>query len=149
MVSPKFYKINSLKSLFHETSLTSTFSERRLPERITLRPDDLRSCKVPAQRYTYGGRPHHVFIGIQGLHHEISSLEARKVTKLHYRDLTSSNDEFSSYAQSIILISTGSTPPPVINETLDLYPKRVTLSKFICEGRPTTTKPTFVVLRAK
>ena len=32
------------------------------------------------------------------------------------------------------------------NETLDLYPEGVTLSKFIHEGRPTTMKPTFVAL---
>ena len=32
------------------------------------------------------------------------------------------------------------------NKTLDLYSKEVTLSKFINEGRPTTTKPTFVAL---
>ena len=32
------------------------------------------------------------------------------------------------------------------NETLDIYPEGATLSKFIYEGRPTTTKPTFVAL---
>ena len=32
------------------------------------------------------------------------------------------------------------------NETLDLYSEGATLSKFIHEGRPTTTKPTFVAL---
>ena len=32
------------------------------------------------------------------------------------------------------------------NETLDLYSGGATLSKFIHEGRPTTTKPTFVAL---
>ena len=32
------------------------------------------------------------------------------------------------------------------NETLDLYLEGATLSKFIHEGRPTTTKPTFVGL---
>ena len=66
--------------------------------------------------------------------------------KLHYRDLTSSNDELSSYAQSIKLISTTSTTHLVNNKTLDLYPEGATLSKFIYEGRPTTTKPTFVAL---
>ena len=35
---------------------------------------------------------------------------------------------------------------PVNNETLDLYTEGATLSKFIHEGRPTTTKPTFVAL---
>ena len=66
--------------------------------------------------------------------------------KLHYRDLTSSNDEFSSYAQSIKLIFTSSTTLPVTNETLDLYSDGVIPSKFIHEGRLTTTKPTFVAL---
>ena len=32
------------------------------------------------------------------------------------------------------------------NATLDLYPEGATLSKCIREGRPTTTKPTFVAL---
>ena len=49
-----------------------------------------------------------VFIGIQALHYEKSTLEAREVMKLHYRDPTSSNDKFSSYAQSIKLIFTTS-----------------------------------------
>ena len=66
--------------------------------------------------------------------------------KLHYCDLSSSNDEFSSYAQSIRLISTRPTTHPVNNETLDLYSEGATLSKFIHEGRPTTTKPTFIAL---
>ena len=89
---------------------------------------------------------HQVFIILQALHHEKSTLEACEVTKLHYRDLTSSNDEFSSYTQSIKLISTRSTTISVNNETLDLYSEGATLSKFIHEGRPTTTKPTFVAL---
>ena len=62
-----------------------------------------------------------VFIAIQAVLHEKYILEARKVTKLHYRDLTSSNDEFSSYAQSIKLLFTTSMTHPVNNETLDLY----------------------------
>ena len=69
-----------------------------------------------------------------------------EVTKLHYRDSTSSNDNFSSYAHSIKLISTTTTTHPVTNETLDLYSEGATLSKFIHEGIPTTTKPTFVAL---
>ena len=73
-------------------------------------------------------------------------MEAREVTKLHYCDLTSSNDEFSSYAQSIKLISTRSTTHLVNSETLDFYSVGPTLYKFIHEGRPTTTKPTFVAL---
>ena len=87
-----------------------------------------------------------MFIDIQAIHHEKSTLEARKVMKLNWRDSTSSNDEFSNYAQSIKFIPTGSTPHPVNNETLDLYAEGATLSKFIHEGRPTTTKPTFVAL---
>ena len=46
----------------------------------------------------YGRRTNQVFIGIQALNYEKSTLEAREVTKLHYRDSTSSNDEFSRYA---------------------------------------------------
>ena len=80
------------------------------------------------------------------LDREKATVEAREVTKLHYRDSTSSNDEFSRYAQSIMLISTPSTIHLVNNETLDLYAEGATLSKFIHEGRPTTTKPTFVAL---
>ena len=89
---------------------------------------------------------HQVFIGIQAIHHEKSTLEAREVTKLHWRDLTSSNDEFSSYAQSIKLIFTTSTTHPMNHEPQDLYYEGATLYKFIHEGRPTTTKPTFVAL---
>ena len=73
-------------------------------------------------------------------------MEAREVTKLHYGDSTSSNDEFSSYSQSLKLIFTTSTTPLVINETIDLLSEGATLSKFIHEGRPTTTKPTFIAL---
>ena len=91
-------------------------------------------------------RTHQVGIGIQALHDEKSTLEAHEVTKLHYCDSTSSNDEFSSYAQSIKLTSTTPTTHPDTNETLALYPEEATLSKFIHEGRPTTTKPTFVAL---
>ena len=73
-------------------------------------------------------------------------MEARKATKLQWHDSTSSNDDFTSYAQSIRLISTTSTTHPVNNETPDLYPEGGTLSKFIYEGKQTTTKPTFVAL---
>ena len=89
---------------------------------------------------------HQGFICIHVLQHEKATLEAREVTKLHYCDLTSSNDEFSSYAQSIMLISTTSTTHPLNTETQDSYRERATLSKFINEGRPTTTKSTFVAL---
>ena len=80
------------------------------------------------------------------IHHENSTLEAREVTKLHYRDSTSSNDEFSSSSLSIKLIITRSATHPVPNKTLDLYFEEATLSKFIHDGRPKTTKPTFVAL---
>ena len=87
-----------------------------------------------------------VLIDIQAIHHEKPTLEARKVTKLLRHDMTSSNDDFTSYGQSIKLIPTTSTTHPVKNESPDLYPEGATLSKFIYEGRPTTTKPTFVAL---
>ena len=67
-------------------------------------------------------------------------LEARKATKLHKHDMTSSYDEFLRYAQPYKLIPTTSTTPLVSNETLDLYHEGATLYKFIDEGRPTTTK---------
>ena len=69
-----------------------------------------------------------------------------EVKKLHYRDLASSNDEFSSYAQSIKRIFTTSLTHPVTNETLDFYSEGVTMSKCIHEGSPTTMRPTFVAL---
>ena len=136
-------------SLFHKTFLTSTFSERRLPEGSTLQPDALRSSNVQDRRCGYGRRTNQVFIAIQALDHEKSTLEARKVMKLHYCDSTSFNDEVSTYAQLIKLIFSTSTTPLLNNETLDLYYEGATLSKFIHEGRPTTMKPTFVALRAK
>ena len=73
-------------------------------------------------------------------------MEAREVTKLHQRGSTTSNDEFPSYVRSIKLIFTRSTTHQVDKERLDLYSEGATLSKFIYEGRPTTTKPTFVAL---
>ena len=126
--------------------MTSTFSERRLPEGSTLRPDALRSWNVQDQRGSYGRRTNQVFISIQVVHHKNSTLEVHKVTKLHYRDLTSSNDEFSSDPESIKLIFTPSTTHPVNNETLVLYSENATLCKVIPEGKPTATKPTFVAL---
>ena len=89
---------------------------------------------------------HLVFIGIQALHHEKSTLEACEVTKPHYHDLTYSIDEFSSYAQSIKLKFTTATTHPVMHKSLDLNSEGATLSKFIHEGRPTTMTPTFVAL---
>ena len=69
----------------------------------------------------------------------------REVTKLLRRETTSSND-FTSYRRSIKLIPTTSTTYPVKTESPDSYPEGATLSKFIHEGKPTTTKPTFVSL---
>ena len=89
---------------------------------------------------------HQGFIGIQALHHEKATLEARDVTKLRYRDSTSSNDEFSCYAKSIKLIFTTSMTLPMNNVTLDLNPEGAMVVYFIHEGKPTTMKPTFVAL---
>ena len=81
-----------------------------------------------------------MFNNIQAIHHEKLTLESRKVTKLLRRDTTSSNNDFPSYVQSIKLIFTRYTTLPVANDTLDLYCEGAVLSKFIHEGRPTTTK---------
>ena len=73
-------------------------------------------------------------------------MEACKVNKLLRRDMISSNDDFTSYGLSIKLISTTSTTHLVNDETPEFYPEGAMLSKLIYEGRPTTTKPTFVAL---
>ena len=133
-------------SLFHKTFLTSTFRDNDLLNASTLRPDNSRSLNVHARRFTRERRTYQVLIALQAIYHEKPTLEARKVTKLLQRDTTSSNDDFTSYRQSIKLIPIISTVNPMKNETPDLYPEGATLSKFIYEGRPTTTKPTFVAL---
>ena len=69
-----------------------------------------------------------------------------ETTKLHKRDTTTSYDEFLRYAQPYKLIPTTSTTHLVNNETPNLYSEGVTLSIFIHEGRPTTTKLTLVDL---
>ena len=69
-----------------------------------------------------------------------------EITKLHKRDATPSYDEFLRYAQSYKLILTTSTTHPVNNETPNLYSEGATLSNFIHEGRPTTTKLTLIDL---
>ena len=84
--------------------------------------------------------------GIQALQHEKTILEVNKTTKFHKRDTTSSYDEFLRYAQPYKLIPTTSTTHPVNNETPNLYSEGATLSNFIHEGRPTTTKLTLVDL---
>ena len=73
-------------------------------------------------------------------------MEANIIAKLHKRDTTSSYDEFLRYAQSYKLILTTSTTHPVNNETPNLSSEGATLSNFIHEGRPTTTKLTLVDL---
>ena len=73
-------------------------------------------------------------------------MEVRKVKKLLRRDMTSSNDDFTSYRRSIKLIPTPSTTYPAKNKTPDSSPEGATLSEFIHEGRPTTMNTTFVAL---
>ena len=133
-------------SLFHETFLTSTFRDDDLLNGSTLRPDDSRSLNGQDPRFTRERRMYQVLIAIQEIQHETPTLEAREVTKLLRRDMRSSNDDFTSYGRSIKLIPTTSATHPVKNETPDSYPEGATLSKFIHEARPTTTKPTFVAL---
>ena len=126
--------------MFHETFLTSIFQNDDFLKELRYDPTTYEAETFKTDV------PHHVFIGIQAIHCEKATLEVHEVTKHHYRDSTSSNDEFSRYAESIKLIFIPSTTHLVKNETLDLYSEGATLSKFIHEGRPTTTKPTFVAL---
>ena len=80
------------------------------------------------------------------LQHKKTILEVNERTKLHKRDTTSSYDEFLRYAQPYKLIPTTSMTHLVNNETPNLYSEGATLSIFIHEGRPTTTKLTLVDL---
>ena len=96
------------------------------------------------RRSTHRRRMRQVFTGKQALQHEKTILEAHEITKLHKRDTTSSYDEFPRYAQLYKLIPTTSTTHSVNNETPNLYSKGAMLSNFIHEGRPTTTKLTYV-----
>ena len=80
------------------------------------------------------------------LQHKKTIFEVNEITKLHKHHTTSSYDEFLCYAQSYKLILTTSTTHPVNNETPNLYSEGATLSNFIHEGRPTTTKLTLVDL---
>ena len=66
--------------------------------------------------------------------------------KLHKRDMMSFYDEFLRYAQSYKLILTTSTTHQVNNETPNIYSEGASLSNFIHEGRPTTTKLTLIDL---
>ena len=140
MVSPKFYKINSLIVFVPRDILDFYFRDDALLNAITLLPDNLRSVNVKDRRSIHERKTQPVFNDIQALHHEKSMLEARKVTKLLWREMTHSNDEFPSYVQSIKLIFTRQSSHLVDNDTLDLYCERPTMYKCIHEGRPTTTK---------
>ena len=149
MVSPKVYKINSVKSLFHETFLTSTFQNNVFLNEVhyDLRPYKAETFKtnVPSGKKNESSFHCYSRDASRDIYlHETSTLEAHNITKQHKRDLTYSNDKFSSYAQSIKLISKRATTQLVNNVNLDLYSEGATLSKFINEGRPTTTKPTFI-----
>ena len=119
--------------MFHETFLTSTFWDDDL---LNAQPDDSRSLNVHERRSTHKTRTYQVLIDIQAIHHEKPTLEAHEVTKLHQRDLTTSNDEFSSYAQLIKLIFTRATTHSVDNETLDyIVEERCCLNIFMKEDR--------------
>ena len=127
-------------SLFQETFLTSTFQDDDSLKQLRYDPTAYKAETFTTDDPRAEAKTHQGFNDIQALHHEKPTLEARKVTKLHKRDTTSSYDEFPRYAQPYKLIPTTSTTHPVDNDTLDLYREGVTLSKFIHEGRPTTTK---------
>ena len=73
-------------------------------------------------------------------------MEVNEVTKLHKCDTTSSYDEFLRYAQPYDFILPTSTTHLVHNDTPKPYSEQATLSIFIHEGRPTTTKLTLVAL---
>ena len=126
--------------------MTSTFRDDDLLNKTTLGPDDSRSSNVQDRRFPREQRMYQVPIAIQEINHEKPTLEACEVTKLLWRDTTYSNNDFTSYGRSIKLIPTTSTTHPVKTDIPDLYPEGATLSKFIYEGRPKTTKPIFVAL---
>ena len=73
-------------------------------------------------------------------------MEVHEVMKLHKHYTTSSYNEFPHYAESYKLMPTISTTHPVNNETPNIFSEGATLSNFIHEGRPTTTKLTFFAL---
>ena len=126
--------------------LISTFRNNDVSKGLTLRPDDSRRLNVLDQRFTLGITTHQVFNGVHALQHEKTILEVNETTKLHKRDTTPSYDEFLRYARPYKLILTKSTTHPVNNENPNLYSEGATLSIFIHEGRPTTTKLTLVDL---
>ena len=132
--------------MFHETFFDFYFRNDDVSNGLTSRPDDSRRLNGKDQRVTHGITTHQGFNGKQALQHEKTVLEVNETTKLHKRDTTSSYDESLRYAQPYKLIPTTSTTHPVNNETPDLYSEGVTLSNFIHEGRPTTTKLTLVDL---
>ena len=121
-VSPKnSTRLTVSLSLFHETFLTSTFQNDDFLKELRYDPTTYEAETFTSDDALTEDECSKGFIAIQAVHHEKPNLEAHEVSKLHYCDLTSSNDEFSSYAQSIKLISPTSTTHPVSNDTLDLY----------------------------
>ena len=104
------------------------------------------SSYLQHQRPVHRIRTYPSFNGIQLLQHEKTILEVNKVTKLHKRDTTSSYDDFLRYTHPHDFILLTSTTHPVHNETPKAYSEQATLSIFIHEGRPTTTKLTLVDL---
>ena len=104
------------------------------------------SSYLQHQRSVHRIRTYPSVIGIQPLQHEKTILEVNEVTKLHKRDTTSSYDEFLRYTHPYDFILATSTTHPVHNETSKAYSEQATLSIFIHEGRPTTTKITLVAL---
>ena len=126
--------------------MISTFRNDDVSNGLTLQPDNSRRLNVQDQRAIHRITTHQGFNSIQALQHEKIILEVNETTKLHKRDTTSSYDKFLRYAQPYKLIPTTSTTHPVNNETPNLYSEGATLSIFIHEGRPTTTKLTLVDL---
>ena len=115
----------------------------------TTSPHDTRlhsSSYLQHQRPVHRIRTYPSFNGIQPLQHEKTILEVNEVTKLHKRDTTSSYEEFLRYTHPYDFILPTSTTYPVHNETPKAYSEQATLSIFIHEGRPTTTKLTLVDL---
>ena len=104
------------------------------------------SSYLQHQRPVHRIRTYPSFNGIQPLQHEKTILEVNEVTKLHKRDTTSSYEEFLRYTHPYDFILPTSTTYPVHNETPKAYSEQATLSNFIHEGRPTTTKLTLVDL---
>ena len=104
------------------------------------------SSYLQHQRPVHRIRTYPSFNGIQPLQHEKTILEVNEVTKIHKRDTSSSYEEFLRYTHPYDFILPTSTTYPVHNETPKAFSEQATLSIFIHEGRPTTTKLTLVDL---